>query len=60
MTEQQILELQLECNGMKMEILNLRVQVANVTMPHIQKERDELMAKYNALPKPTLTEVPKE
>jgi len=48
MNELQVLELQLESNGMKIEILNLRQQLSQAIMPTVQRERDELIAKYQA------------
>lgn len=49
MTELEVKALQLENNGMKMEILNLRAQLSQAMMPSIQQERDQLIAEYKAI-----------
>jgi regulator of replication initiation timing len=49
MTEIQVLELQLENNGLKIEVLTLRQQLAQAVMPAVQKEREDLVAQHKAL-----------
>ena len=49
MTDLEVKALQLECNGMKVEILNLRSQLAQAMMPSVQQEREQLIAEYKAL-----------
>ena len=46
MTDLQVLELQLENNALKLEILNLRGSLAQAMMPGVQQERDVLISKY--------------
>ena len=48
MTDLQVLELQLENNALKLEILNLRGSLAQAMMPGVQQEREALIAQYKA------------
>jgi hypothetical protein len=49
MTDLEVKALQLENNGMKVEILNLRSQLAQALMPAVQQEREQLIAEYRDL-----------
>jgi hypothetical protein len=49
MTDLEVKALQLENNGMKVEILNLRTQLAQALMPAVQQEREKLIAEYREL-----------